>query len=62
MIVICLLNKLMLTRDVVTSNIAVLGGDLCSVLGVFGVPMVVILHPLGNAAHMRCAILVAKIQ
>jgi len=29
-------------------DIAVLGGDLCSVLGVSGVPAVVILHPSGN--------------
>lgn len=28
--------------------ITVLGGDLCSVLGVTGVPMCVILHPAGN--------------
>jgi len=30
----------------------VLGGDLCSVLGVSGVPMVVILHPSGNCQVM----------
>jgi len=37
------------------SDIAVLGGDLCSVLGVFGVPMIVILHPLGNCRYnYRC--------
>ena len=32
------------------SDVAVLGGDLCSVLAVFGVPTIVILHPLGNCS------------